>query len=301
MKINGYDFTIGADPEVFVKYQGQLASAYGLIPGTKDTPFPVKDGAVQVDGMALEFNISPASTQKQFEKNLTSVLSQMTKMVPGYEMFIEPVADFGLDMIKKQPEEASQLGCSPDFNAYTGKPNPAPAVNTPFRTASGHIHIGWRTDPVDPYETTHMEACVALVKALDLYVGTTLCVLDARYDPGKRRQSLYGRAGAFRPKSYGLEYRVPSNIWIKSAKTRAFVFGNTIEAIKATFANPEVGETKINNLTARQLIDEWDGKFTGQENGAGELIEGTANPYEIALGEIYEFNNVPSLSKYEAA
>ena len=48
---------IGADPELFVKKDGVVVSGHDLIQGTKADPFPVQDGAVQVDGMALEFNI----------------------------------------------------------------------------------------------------------------------------------------------------------------------------------------------------------------------------------------------------
>ncbi len=294
MKIKGHNFTIGADPEVFVKRYGKLSSAYGLIPGTKDDPFIVKNGAVQVDGMALEFNIDPAATLEQFQKNMSTVLDQMTKMVPGYELFIQPVADFGFDYINGQPKEAKELGCNPDFNAYTMKPNPRPDADTPFRTASGHIHIGWREEPVDPQDATHLEACQVLVQALDLYVGLPLMCLD----PDNRRRQLYGKAGAFRPKSYGLEYRVPSNVWIGKELTRAFVFGNTVKAIEAVFENPDVGLTKLNGYTAKEVIDNWDGVRTAQVDAEGNMIDGTAHPYEMAVLEAFSYHNVPSFRDY---
>ena len=52
--------TVGADPELFVKKGRSFQSAYGMIPGTKQKPKKVIKGAVQVDGMALEFNIDRA-------------------------------------------------------------------------------------------------------------------------------------------------------------------------------------------------------------------------------------------------
>ena len=114
MKINGYDFLIGADPEFFVKKAGKVVSAHNLVPGTKESPFPVKNGAVQVDGMALEFNINPAETFAAFESSLDSVLEQIIRMVPGYEIFADPpnpiagplmnsVADFGKAYLDAQP------------------------------------------------------------------------------------------------------------------------------------------------------------------------------------------------------
>lgn len=234
MKINGYDFKIGADPEFFVKRFGKLTSAYGLVPGTKEAPFKVPKGAVQVDGMALEFNIDPASTFAEFDTNMSNVLNAIIEMVPGYEPFIEPVADFGAKYIAEQPKEAKELGCSPDFNAYTKAANPRPSADTPFRTASGHVHIGWTKD-VDVNDRGHLDACYALTKALDVWLG----IPSLAWDQDDRRRSLYGAAGAFRPKPYGMEYRVLSNKWIGDPILRKLVYHNTIEAIKATFENPD--------------------------------------------------------------
>ena len=257
MKINGYDFKIGADPEFFVKRFGKLHSAHGLVPGSKEQPFKVDKGAVQVDGMALEFNIDPAETFDQFETNMTSVLDKIVSMIPGYEVFVEPVADFGLEYIMSQPKEARELGCSPDFNAYTKEANPRPDANTPFRTASGHVHIGWTKAPVDINNEGHLEACRALTKALDVYLGIPSLV----WDRDDRRRSLYGAAGAFRPKPYGMEYRVLSNKWINDPFCRRLVYENTVKAIQATFDNPNVGDTQYYGLTARDIIakkDNWE-------------------------------------------
>ncbi len=248
-----YNFKIGADPEFFVKRFGKLVSAHGLIPGNKDEPFPVHKGAVQVDGMALEFNIDPAENYQQFEDNMSTVLDTIQGMIPGYEMFVEPVADFGSEYIAAQPLEASQLGCNPDYNAYTKQPNPRPDANTPFRTASGHVHIGW-TSGVNPDDPNHFEACCALTKALDVHLGIPSLV----WDDDDRRRSLYGAAGAFRPKSYGMEYRVLSNKWINSPRLRRCVYNNTIIAINATFADPNFGDQPIYGLTAREIISKSD-------------------------------------------
>lgn len=251
------DFKIGADPEFFVKKFGKLTSAYGLIPGTKEKPYKVPRGAVQVDGMALEFNINPANSYSEFEASMSTVLDAIIGMVPGYEVFVEPVADFGTEYIESQPKEARELGCSPDFNAYTKEANPRPSSSTPFRTASGHIHIGWTDTPVDINDEGHLEACRALTKSLDVWLG----IPSLAWDQDDRRRSLYGAAGAFRPKPYGMEYRVLSNKWIMDPHLRKVVYHNTIEAIKSTFQNPDFGDTKFSGLTARQIIgkesDNW--------------------------------------------
>lgn len=265
MKINGRNFTIGADPEFFVKNFGKLVSAYGLIPGSKEVPFKVPKGAVQVDGMALEFNIDPAEDYEAFEDNMTSVMSSIIGMVPGYEIFVEPVADFGAEYIQSQPDEAKILGCSPDFNAYTKMANPIPNGETPFRTASGHVHIGWTDEPVDVEDESHLEACRALTKSLDLWLGLPSML----WDGDDRRRSLYGAAGAFRPKPYGMEYRVLSNKWISNPLYRKTVYYNTIEAIKETFKDEGLGDKPVLDLTPRQIIN----KEAGWKNNLFSAFE----------------------------
>lgn len=250
-----YEFTFGCDPEFFVSRKGQPVSAHGLIPGNKKDPFKVPFGAVQVDGMALEFNINPAKGEAGFMRNLKSVLDSILKMVPEHEMYALPVADFGLEYIEAQPEEAKELGCEPDYNAYTGQANPRPQAATPFRTASGHIHIGWTQD-VDPLDPGHFEACRILAKALDVGLG----VPSLLWDKDDRRRQLYGKAGSFRSKHYGMEYRVLSNQWIDPTKPHLaqFVFNNAVWAVKKAFEDPEFGDKVLMGKTAQLIIDEGD-------------------------------------------
>jgi len=222
------EFLIGADPELFVRdRKGELVSAHGMIPGTKANPHQVEGGAVQVDGMALEFNINPASTYQEWEANITGVMAQLKEMIPtGYTFDFSPVAEFGADFIKTQPEEARDLGCDPDFNPYnSNQPFPRPDASTSFRTASGHVHIGWTKDQsID--DPDHWEACSMMARQLDL----ALLPHSFIWDRDTKRSSLYGKPGAFRPKSYGVEYRSLSNVWVDNADTRYIVYHRTLNA-----------------------------------------------------------------------
>lgn len=225
-------FTFGADPEIFISKNGKPVSAHGLIAGTKKEPFKVENGAVQVDGMALEFNIDPVPSADfvRFNNNIVKVLAQLKVLAkardPKINFKLQPVADFGEEYLAAQPDEAKELGCDPDYNAYTLQENPRPDGDRPFRTAAGHLHIGWGADiPVDNPE--HMKICAKLVKNLDKTVGMFMTFLDRE----PRRRELYGKAGAFRPKPYGVEYRQPSNVWLKSKTTRKLVHILMNEAI----------------------------------------------------------------------
>lgn len=220
-------FTIGCDPEVFVQRNGKAISAHGLIPGSKKEPFPTANGAVQVDGLALELNTTPVDLDdfQGFNTNVVKQIACLRDMVnEGKEpkdrinLALRPVMDFDQEVLDAAPEEAKELGCDPDFSAYTMEANPRPNGTVNFRTGAGHIHIGWGADiPVENKQ--HMEICAGFIKALDCTVGLFMTVIDRE----PRRRDLYGKAGAFRPKSYGVEYRTPSNVWIKNAATRELV------------------------------------------------------------------------------
>ena len=148
------EFKIGADPEIFLTKKGKAYSAHGVIPGTKKEPYPVHNGAIQVDGMAVEFNVEPVVLNPKgfevFNEKVTSVLGQMKAKVKEFDnnlsFNISSVQDFPEQLLKDQPEEAKELGCDPDYCAYTLEVNPRPDGEVLFRTASGHIHIGWGAD-----------------------------------------------------------------------------------------------------------------------------------------------------------
>lgn len=227
MLINNIEFTVGADPEVFVTNDNGLVSAHNMVGGTKEEPQPVKNGAVQVDGMALEFNIDPCKNQRQFVSRIKNVMGQLEGMIPeGHKLEIASTANFGKEYIDQQPDEAKILGCDPDYNAYTGGVNPAPDADMPFRTAAGHIHIGWGDD-MDVNDPNLIEACKTLVKNLDAFVGFPSLILDE----DNERRKLYGQAGAYRPKPYGVEYRVLSNFWLKNEAYMKWVYQAVRKAI----------------------------------------------------------------------
>lgn len=218
------ELKLGADPEAFILGpDGVPVSAHGLLPGTKDDPFPVDKGAIQVDGMAAEFNIEPASTLEEWEDNITCVIQQLEAMLPeGHTLSFQPLANFSKEVWKNTPDEAKILGCDPDMNAYTGEKNEPPNPDVMFRTAAGHIHFGW-CEGKQLDNIGHVNACRILAKELDYFLGAHSTLYDFSPDSFKRRE-LYGAAGAFRVKPYGMEYRVLSNAWLATPELRAWVY-----------------------------------------------------------------------------
>lgn len=226
---------IGTDPEIFVRdASGKYFSGHDLIPGTKEQPYPVKSGAIQVDGVALEFNTAPAKTKEEFVSNISDVLSELEKeykkLRPDLMIAMTPTATFDKDYFDALPEKPKELGCTPDYNAYTGEQNEPPSTDEPFRTGSGHIHLGW-TQWENPHGNAHFKQCCGLVRQLDaiLYPASLL------WDSDDRRRSLYGKIGAFRPKSYGVEYRPLSNAYLASKETQELVFDIAMKASQDFF------------------------------------------------------------------
>lgn len=218
---------MGCDPELFVTVDGKPRGAYGLIPGTKESPFKVKGGAYQVDGMALEFNIDPAKTENQFVKNITTVMQRLRADVPSeYKFHIKPSVRFHHAILAKAPDEAKELGCQPDLSAYTMAENPKPDSNTTLRTASGHIHIGLE-EGADITSEEHFLKYATLCKHLDLFLG----IRSLEWDKDQTRRKLYGNPGAMRLKPYGMEYRVLSNAWLEREELVRFVYQQTIRCI----------------------------------------------------------------------
>ena len=268
---------IGADPELFVKNpnSGEFISGHMFLHGTKEEPEPCAFGALQVDGLALEFNIDPARTQEEFIHNVNAVRAQLQARVPHLQLAAVPYAEFEQQYFQELPDEVKVLGCTPDYNAYSGAPNATPDGNYNFRTASGHVHIGW-TENVEPHSPHHYELCCGVSRELDYYLG----IYSLLWDPDNRRRSMYGKAGAFRPKSYGVEYRVLSNEWLNSDLLGRWVYNNAVLGTRNYLEGNRISDTYKD--LARHIIDDnildWQDRFPDL---AGALSVHTINPPKL--------------------
>ncbi len=211
-------FTIGCDPELFLHHQGKSISAIGIVGGSKQYPRPIGNGcAVQEDNVAVEFCIPPAESCDQFIASINYALEAIIKEIPpGLEL--KHTASEVFDEDQLQHPMALEFGCDPDFNAWTKQENPRPkAANKSLRSAGGHVHVG-----VQGVDT------VQLIRSMDLFLG----VPSTQLDPDTQRRSLYGKAGAYRPKPYGAEYRTLSNFWVWDNKLIEWVYHQTARAIE---------------------------------------------------------------------
>lgn len=215
---------VGADVEHGLYLNNNLISAIGKIPGSKVAPHPLPNGGgLQVDNVLLEYNIPPAKNEDEFVINILGTIQEIQSFIPsmtlGYDSWYEyPESELNHPM-------AWLIGCESDRDAWTWLEtrdldlsiNPKPSFSgSPIRTAAGHIHVS---------EFFDVATATKFLRLCDLYLGIPSLFLDTdRY-----RRTLYGKAGAFRFKTYqdgtaGCEYRSLGTFWTKNEILIRWVF-----------------------------------------------------------------------------
>lgn len=247
------NFTIGADPEVFIHHQDKgIVSMAGQFKGTKEAPVQIsKNVSLLVDNAALEYNVTPSKTASAFVETTKEALKTIEKILHQ----TDPKLSISRQVTNSFPKEAMVhpdnwvFGCEPDYNAWTGEIQVSPSHSDKFfRCVGGHIHVGLPY----PVQATTIIDCV---KAVEATVGVYLASFDTEEDIERRK--FYGRAGSFRFKPYGFEYRAPSNHWIFHKHQQEAIVTLTYKAISNTLQNNRLMKIRINSSERmiREYID----------------------------------------------
>jgi len=231
---------IGCDPEIFLSdAKGKIVPVTGMVGGTKSSTVPLlsllhgglpdsstvhykkffksPEFGILEDGPCLEFNVPSSSEWDRFCSNVTQVVCLIESWAhnKGLKLALgTPEAEFSEETFEKN-SVLKDIGCSPDFDAYGDCRSRKPITHADLGTkrfSGGHIHLGYNTEMVPPY---------IMAKFMDLIVGLPLVILGEKQ--GGRR-AVYGQAGLYRPKPYGVEYRTPSNLWVKHTGTNAVMY-----------------------------------------------------------------------------
>ena len=179
----------------------------------------------------MEFNIPPAEGRSQFVESISKTLNHLTQMVKNdYGFTLAEISAASFPMEELDSPEAFVFGCDPDFNAWTKAPNPKPAADDKaLRSCGGHVHVG--------YDRSKLEG-TEIIKYMDLMLGVPSVIMDK----GWLRKVLYGKAGAYREKPYGVEYRTLSNFWIFKDRLIEWVWDNTTRAVTAAESRLAISE-----------------------------------------------------------
>lgn len=245
---------LGSDPEVFLQDQaGNPVSAIGYINADKWNPMQIPDMpqgyTLQEDNVSLEYGVPPASSADEFVLHINSVMNKSKEYLPNLSFSKLSCIIFPENQMKDP--RAHIFGCEPDFDAWTKDVNKKPNPPHPLmRSAGGHIHVETEKDALD------------VIRAMDLFLGVPSVLMD----DGEMRKQLYGKAGAFRAKSYGVEYRTLSNFWIFNDDLIRWVWNNTQRALDSVGVVDVVAEQdkilrSINNSDkklAEKLVKQYD-------------------------------------------
>jgi hypothetical protein len=198
-------YTIGSDPEGFLlsKETGKHVPAIGLIGGDKRQPKPIGNGfAVLEDNVMVEYNIPPSLMGEQLSEHIKHANSYIEKEILKDRFSIDYVPSVKFESEDLDNPKAMEFGCEPDFCVWTEMERVLDTDKTNIRFAGGHLHFG--------YDKPNIDSTVKLVKIFDLFLGVPSVLLDS----DQLRREIYGQAGSFRFKDYGLEYRTLSNFWV---------------------------------------------------------------------------------------
>lgn len=245
--------TIGADPEMFLysETEEKFVPVCGLVGGTKKEPIPVtKEGhSLQEDNVMVEYTIPPCATRREFIDNIMFMRNYIDDTILKPKGLVSKCiasATFNAEDLKS--DQALEFGCQPDFNAYTYEPNVVNRENILLRTSGGHIHIG--------YDKPSFIKSIEIVKALDLYLGLPSLMLDTDTE----RRKMYGKAGDYRLKEYGVEYRTLSGYFLLNDDLLKWVYENTMKAIEfvnmgGIITNPEEIINCINTCNKQAALE----------------------------------------------
>lgn len=126
----------------------------------------------------------------------------------------------------------------------------------------GHIHVG--------YDNPNGDVSIDLVRAMDLFLGVPSIILDT----DDQRRIMYGKAGAYRLKKYGVEYRVLSAFFQENDILIRWVFEQTLKAIEfvnngGIITNEDEIIACINNSNrelAYEILDDYNIEILQLEN-----------------------------------
>jgi hypothetical protein len=213
--LNGYTGTMfGADPEGFFRQNGELRGSERFIPSAGLLVYG--GGKIVRDGVQFELNPTADilfTTLAHNIKQLFTVLNKLTKEHEGLTIDFSTLVEVPKKELESLSPETRVLGCHPSLNFYGVKPIRVNPNTYRKRSTGGHLHFGLHHTFM--YDADAMDNRERLVPLLDVFVGLVSTLIDRDPNAAERRKN-YGRAGEYRLPKYGLEYRTPSNFWLKS-------------------------------------------------------------------------------------
>ncbi len=211
--------TFGSDPELhlFDNETKRIVSSLRILGRNKLDPIILGDGMkMYADNVLIEAAFPPALAETVVAM-IRDVFTRMQEKL-GARYSLLPKASHVYDPEELADPACWETGCNPNFDVYAEAMNLPADFKDGQRTGSFHIHVG---NPL--FDGNKMEMKAIAIRLMDVFVGCASVIFD-KDESAPARRSLYGKAGEFRPTSYGAEYRVLGNYPLRSPETTKLVY-----------------------------------------------------------------------------
>lgn len=194
---------IGSDPELF------FVKGDEVVPSNLVVPEHGGDDGVIRDGFQGELNPRSDGCRQTAGSYIARAMisAEALATLAGAKLSLKLGHRISDSVWKSTPMAMRRFGCNPTENSHESNFRRVTGLRERFRAAGGHIHIS--------LPASMKNDANKVVAVMDIVAGNTCVLVDRDPDNAVRRRN-YGRAGEYRIKSYGIEYRVLSNFWLKS-------------------------------------------------------------------------------------
>lgn len=295
-----FPYPIGTDPEAFFAIGRHIIGSEKVIPADG---LEGQRGKVIRDGIQVEFNPLSGSSLEELSDNLKTTFRYLQDFLneggnpDGVKLSFEPVVKISQKELRSLSPESRRFGCSPSFNIYGPKQVGVDGTKYQFRSAGGHLHFSL---PKTLWNHKNIDHRAELVSIFEPLVGIASVLLD-RSEGQVERRKHYGRAGEYRLPRYGVEYRTPSNFWLKDLQLMQYMFGLGAYAIEL-LSKSKYGHTGIVELQAginyseiQEIID------TSDVEGADDVWTKAVSPLVARYPSRYfKLSDVAAISMLSA-
>lgn len=262
------DVTIGADPEFILQDENgdvvlfSSEHAHGNI--------VMSEATLGADYGLMEFRLPATLTPEELLENLDdyhdtaydlyenvgSIMKAEAvlfdhKLARTRELMNDEKRDFGMNVRKNFAVEA-EINIDDESSYFDisisafGEPLFKPK-RTDILSAGGHLHIGGTF-----VKMFNLQQAKAYIRRVDLRVRAICNKIET--PAAELRREVYGCPGEFRIKTYGLEYRTPSNVlfWPENDAYLFEVYNIMIEEARTFFFKEEHDPTKHNSQIVSQ-------------------------------------------------
>lgn len=302
--------TFGSDPEAFLfdTESGKIVSAIEILKRDKYDPINLgNEVSTYFDNAMIEFTIKPATSKESLTESFRDAFDKINLMLhkeygEKYKLINQASHEFDSDQLDN--DEAKKIGCNPEFNADENSIITPPDFNGNLRSAGGHLSVG-RVDfnevlgsksrvKIDKDNDLLLgyDSKIDMIKLLDYFVGVPFTLIDNDKTSLSRRQ-IYGSPSSYRPKDFGIEYRVLSCLWTSSPKLVSLVYDLCYHAVQKLIDNDqqEVFET-VDKKMVNAAIKE------NNKELAHEIIDELKLPKSIMV-QLNQLQNVKNWNLYK--